>query len=219
MLIPNAFIDPTTILFTLRNLFEEPDLESLIYIVVLLTLSFPIPTFPLRTSTNVLFLYLFSFFLPSFFPPFLSVDRLKTSVSSNQLRLLNYWAEVLVFVGYFLCSMWLILSVVSDSFFSSYPINLSSMSVEGCKRRKEGRKKGRKERDKDTVQLRTLFSGSRRSWGGGVLMVKALDCGIVVSEFELESRYYVYFRTNTLGKGINPLTRPAMGWIASWLFF
>ena len=43
------------------------------------------------------------------------------------------------------------------------------------------------------------------------LMVKALDCGIVVSEFELQSRHYVYFRTNTLGKGMNPLILPAMG--------
>ena len=38
-----------------------------------------------------------------------------------------------------------------------------------------------------------------------------MDCGIVVSEFELQSRYYVYFRTNTLGKAMNPLILPAMG--------
>ena len=37
------------------------------------------------------------------------------------------------------------------------------------------------------------------------VMVKAMDCGIVVSEFELQSRYYVHFRANTLGKGMNPL--------------
>ena len=43
------------------------------------------------------------------------------------------------------------------------------------------------------------------------LMVKALDCGIVVSEFVLQSRYYVHFRTNTLGKGMNPFILPAMG--------
>ena len=36
-------------------------------------------------------------------------------------------------------------------------------------------------------------------------MVKAMDCGIVVSEFVLQSRYYVHFRANTLGKGMNPL--------------
>ena len=33
----------------------------------------------------------------------------------------------------------------------------------------------------------------------------AMDCGIVVSEFEFPSRYYVNFRTNTLKKGLNPL--------------
>ena len=37
------------------------------------------------------------------------------------------------------------------------------------------------------------------------VMVKALDSRIVVSEFELHSHYYINFRTNTLGKGMNPL--------------
>ena len=36
-------------------------------------------------------------------------------------------------------------------------------------------------------------------------MVKAMDCGIVVSEFVLQSRYYVHFRANTLGKDMNTL--------------
>ena len=43
------------------------------------------------------------------------------------------------------------------------------------------------------------------------VMVKAMDPGIVVSEFVLQSRYYVRFRANTLGKGMNPLILPAMG--------
>ena len=43
------------------------------------------------------------------------------------------------------------------------------------------------------------------------VMVKAMDCEIVVSEFVLQSRYYVHFQTNTLGKGMNPLILPAMG--------
>ena len=43
------------------------------------------------------------------------------------------------------------------------------------------------------------------------VMVKALDCRIVVCEFVLQSRYYVHFRANTLGKGMNPLILPAMG--------
>ena len=38
------------------------------------------------------------------------------------------------------------------------------------------------------------------------VMVKALDFRIVVNEFILQSRYYVYFRTNTLRKGMNPLS-------------
>ena len=37
------------------------------------------------------------------------------------------------------------------------------------------------------------------------VMVKAMDCRIVVSEFEFQSRYYVHIRANTLGKGMNPL--------------
>ena len=42
-------------------------------------------------------------------------------------------------------------------------------------------------------------------------MVKAMDCKIVVSEFELQSRYYSHFRPNTLGKGGNPLVLLALG--------
>ena len=43
------------------------------------------------------------------------------------------------------------------------------------------------------------------------VMVKAMDCGIVVSEFVLQSHYNVHFRANTPGKGMNPLILPAMG--------
>ena len=44
-------------------------------------------------------------------------------------------------------------------------------------------------------------------------MIKALDYGIVVSEFERRLRYYIHYRTNTLGKGmITPtLILPPMG--------
>ena len=42
-------------------------------------------------------------------------------------------------------------------------------------------------------------------------MVKAMDGGIVVSEFVLQSRYYVLFLENTPEKGMNPLILPAMG--------
>ena len=54
------------------------------------------------------------------------------------------------------------------------------------------------------------ISNNARGCPRGV-MVKALDCGIVVREFVPQSRYYVHFRANTLGKGMNPLILPAMG--------
>ena len=50
----------------------------------------------------------------------------------------------------------------------------------------------------------------RRGCPRGVI-VKAMDCEIVVSEFELQSCYYVHFRTVILRKGMNPLILPAMG--------
>ena len=51
-----------------------------------------------------------------------------------------------------------------------------------------------------------LFSGCPRG-----VMVKAMNYGIVVSEFVLQSRYYVHFRANTLGKGIEPHYPPSYG--------
>ena len=51
------------------------------------------------------------------------------------------------------------------------------------------------------------------------VMGKAVNCRIVVSEFEFQSRYYVHVRANTLGKGMNPLILPVMGKIAPLLFF
>ena len=63
--------------------------------------------------------------------------------------------------------------------------------------------------------LVSLFNGIStlcRLWGCpcGVI-VKTMDCGIVVNEFVLQSRYYIHFWANTLGKGMNPLILPAMG--------
>ena len=61
-------------------------------------------------------------------------------------------------------------------------------------------------------QLKYLIASSSKRGGcpSGV-MVKAMDCGVVVREFVLQSRYYVHFQANTLGKGMNPLIIPAMG--------
>ena len=56
----------------------------------------------------------------------------------------------------------------------------------------------------------SIFSNDLKGCPHGV-MVKALDCTIVVSEFELQSHYYVHFQTNTLGKGMNLLILPSMG--------
>ena len=53
-----------------------------------------------------------------------------------------------------------------------------------------------------TIQIRGCPSG---------VTVKAMDCGIVVSEFVFQSCYYVHFRPNTLGKGMNPLILPDVG--------
>ena len=51
-----------------------------------------------------------------------------------------------------------------------------------------------------------LFRGCPRG-----VVVKAIACGIVGSDFVLQSRYYVHFRANTLGKSMNPLISQAMG--------
>ena len=46
-----------------------------------------------------------------------------------------------------------------------------------------------------------------------------LDCNIVVSEFELQSHYYMHFLTNSLRKGMNLLIPPAIGSIVPLPFF
>ena len=42
----------------------------------------------------------------------------------------------------------------------------------------------------------------------GQVMAKVLDCGLEVSGFELQSRHYVYFQTNTIRNGMNPIIPP-----------
>ena len=49
-------------------------------------------------------------------------------------------------------------------------------------------------------------------------MIKVLDCGFKVSKFKLQSCHYIYFGTNTVGKGNEPPYSPphaAMGQIVS----
>ena len=72
--------------------------------------------------------------------------------------------------------------------------------------------------DKNKQLLQYYTQNPSRGCPRGV-MVKAVGCGIVVSEFVLKSRYYVPFLTNTPRKGMNPLILPAMGWIVTLLFF
>ena len=42
------------------------------------------------------------------------------------------------------------------------------------------------------------------------VIAKVVDSGLKVSEFELQSSYYVSFRTDTLGKDITPIIYLAM---------
>ena len=77
--------------------------------------------------------------------------------------------------------------------------------------------------DPTTTNLRDfrtdVSSANHTTWANILLMpllprsvmVEAMGCGIVVSEFILQSRYYVHFRANTLGKGMNPLILPDVG--------
>ena len=39
-------------------------------------------------------------------------------------------------------------------------------------------------------------------------MAKVLDCNLEISEFELQSRYNIYFKANTLEKAMNPVSPP-----------
>ena len=76
----------------------------------------------------------------------------------------------------------------------------------------------RKSNSKHNPPKNTFYVNDTHKWnlnmrGGGPrgVMVKAMDYGIVVSDFVLQSRYYNRFRANTLGKGKNILILPAMG--------
>ena len=70
------------------------------------------------------------------------------------------------------------------------------------------------------IQYRnTEYFKSNMHMGGGlfVYLANLLDCDIVVSEFELQLRYYVHFWT--LREGMDPLITPVMGQILPLLFF
>ena len=46
-----------------------------------------------------------------------------------------------------------------------------------------------------------------------------LNCNIFETEFKFQSRYYVYFRSNTLEKGMNPPNPPNYELNYALLFF
>ena len=50
-------------------------------------------------------------------------------------------------------------------------------------------------------------------------MTEVLNCSLEVNEFKLQSRYYVHFLTNTLGKDMNPFISQTIGWVVLLLFF
>ena len=43
------------------------------------------------------------------------------------------------------------------------------------------------------------------------VLANVLDCNIIASKFQLQLCYYVYFQTNALGKGMNPLIPQSIG--------
>ena len=55
------------------------------------------------------------------------------------------------------------------------------------------------------LEMVYLFPSKINGVSPSIVMVKELDCSLQVTEFELQTYYYVHFRTNTLGKGIKPL--------------
>ena len=56
---------------------------------------------------------------------------------------------------------------------------------------------------------KSVWNGQRGCPRG--VMVKAMNCGIVVSKFELQSCYYIHFRTNTLWERYEPPYPPSYG--------
>ena len=64
-----------------------------------------------------------------------------------------------------------------------------------------------------------LWFGS--SFGGGPLsvVVNVLDCDIIISEFKLQSYYYVHFWIKTLGKSENPLILPQLFFLKDGFVF
>ena len=76
------------------------------------------------------------------------------------------------------------------------------------KKWKKKLKKERKKKDRlrNKVQQKKKIN-ERLRWSLRGVIANALDCGHEVNEFELQSRYYVFFRIYTLVQGMNPSNR------------
>ena len=51
------------------------------------------------------------------------------------------------------------------------------------------------------------------------MVINVLIFDIIVSDFEIQSRYYIYIRTDTFGKGMNFFTLLSKGLIVPLLSF
>ena len=67
-----------------------------------------------------------------------------------------------------------------------------------------------------TVQKPEVFSLSKSKGSPYGVMANMLDCGIIISEFELQWYNYFHFRNNTLVKCINFLIL-LQGWFWYWI--
>ena len=74
-----------------------------------------------------------------------------------------------------------------------------------AKRKKKKEKNFKKQLNKKCTYKHTMITVLRVVVPHGVV-AKMLDCFVVVSEFKLQSCYYIHFWTNNVGKGMNPLS-------------
>ena len=51
-----------------------------------------------------------------------------------------------------------------------------------------------------------MYVSHNSPFSSGYAMIKMLDSGLEVRDFEIQSHYYIHFRFNTLMKGMNSLT-------------
>ena len=61
-----------------------------------------------------------------------------------------------------------------------------------------------------SAEMQSLYSAASGDWVRSIV-ANVLEFNIVISEFELQLRYYVHFGTNALGKGMNPLIHSYLG--------